>query len=145
MNKQRLLNVAKAVRESIDPESFLMAIFGKAGRQGRPQAQAPSCGTPCCTLGHYAARADLQDDFKLCNDHIFLRDTKKGDLGYACSLGYNFKPILDHFDILAIEADVLFGPHGCGGAESTEAAAVFIERYVAEEDFIKAIDVELGL
>lgn len=47
MNKERLLNVAKALRESTTPPDLFTMRFVMR-----------ECGTPACALGHYAARGD---------------------------------------------------------------------------------------
>lgn len=132
MNKQRLLAVAKAVRESPDPESFCMAAFG-GYRLNRPRAQEPSCGTPFCVLGHYAARADLQDDFKLIDDGLFERNVTF--YGCSTSLGYNYTAVLKHFVITPLEAEELFGCSGCGNATTPEQAAAYIEEFVRRQEF----------
>jgi hypothetical protein len=90
-------------------------------------------------LGHYAARTDLQDAFDLVYDgsggsmDIVIRGT-------IDILGYESKPILDHFDITADEAYELFSTHGCGEAMTDRQKAIdyirdFIDRH---EDKVQA-------
>ena len=110
MNKERLLNVAKALRESPNPDAFTMRTI------------AHPCGTPGCALGHYAARRDLQDAFNL--DHA----------GYLTSISDEspFETELKHFGISEEQEDELFGAWGCADAKTPLAAAEYIERFVAE-------------
>lgn len=119
MNKERLLNVAKALREAPDPKQFTMLRFGKPG---------DTCGTPCCALGHYAIRKDLQKTFSL---------GRRGDLCRASDsqqhfVGVDDDIVLKHFGINYAESDALFGMRGCGEAKRPEDAAAFIERFVNE-------------
>lgn len=113
MNKERLLNVAVALRSSPRPEKFTMAHYTNG------------CGTPACAFGHYASRQDLQD---LC--YI----TATGAIKYQGGGGlcdYDDEEILKHFDITDNEAQKLFAPHGCGDAKTPEDAIKFIESFVA--------------
>jgi hypothetical protein len=103
MNKVRLLNVARALRESEHPEKFTMREL------------VNMCGTPGCALGHYASRGDLQD--------VFLID------GYRMTTvgaGSIYDVTLAHFG-----EDELFGALGCGEAKTPVQAAEYIERFVA--------------
>lgn len=110
MNKERLLNVAKALRESEHPERFTMRTI------------AHSCGTPACALGHYAARRDLQDAFILL---------KHGELRATGDAASPFLAELEHFDISRAEEEKLFGVWGCNDAQTPLQAAEYIERFVA--------------
>lgn len=116
MNKERLLNVAKALRESPSPHMFTMVHYGHA------------CGTPACALGHYAARTDLQDAFELTQSG-FLVTTDAGD-GRHRTL---FKT-LEHFGINNDQENNLFGLRGCAEARTPIEAAEYIERFVAEHE-----------
>lgn len=136
MNKQRLLNAAKAVRETPSPGKFSMSRFGLE-TYPVPQVDSPGCGTPGCVLGHYAARADLQDEFKLVGSDIFLRDAvvpenfwERGGNG----LTYNADVICDHFQISSNQACQLFSTAGCEYAQTPWEAANYIERFVEEEE-----------
>lgn len=110
MNKERLLNVARALRESPAPEGFTMAKY------------AHECGTPACALGHYAARRDLQGILYI-DEHGDMRDTVSGE--EAC---YDDEFILEHFEFKGPkEANLFFSAYGCDGAKTALHAALFIE------------------
>ena len=115
MRKDRLLNVARALRESKNPEDFDMGMYGHA------------CGTPACALGHYAAREDLQHTFTLdaVNDSILVGEDW---------VGFDSRDVRDHFGITPSEALELFEAEGCAGAKTAIEAAEFIERVVAERE-----------
>ena len=111
--KQRMLNVAKALREAT-PGRFSQGDFGHF------------CGTPSCALGHYAARKDMQRTFGL----TFWggRLTAYGDL-----VNGDFTPIQRHFGISNDEAWNLFGMFGCDDAQSPDEAIEFIEAFAAKK------------
>ena len=115
MKKKRLLNVARALRESKEPDEFTMAYYGL------------SCGTPACALGHYAVRSDLQDEFSL---------DKEGDLIDQCGelVAYSDPSVRTHFGLTLEQADHLFSACGCGFAETALEAAEYIERWIAEQE-----------
>ena len=110
---ERLLNVAKALEESPNPDKFTMETFGH------------DCGTPACALGHYASRQDLQDAFLLDRDG-FLRD------GDGFTICYDDPDLLEHFDIRDFEAAELFSAIGCAAAETPREAANYIRAFVAK-------------
>jgi hypothetical protein len=114
MNKEALLNVARACRESKHPEKFTMEYY------------AHSCGTPACALGHYAARQDLQSDFYLDEEGVF-RTSMKGLESYATLTAF-----LRHFALTVQQEEQLFGMWGCNKARTPVEAAEYIERFVAE-------------
>jgi hypothetical protein len=120
MNKERLLKVAKALRESRAPDDFTMERFGN------------HCGTPACAMGHYAARRDLQRTFRFGKAYLAA---PRPTLLYAktdkCAY-IDHEEVLDHFGITYGQSDQLFGPHGCGNAQTANEAANYIERFVAE-------------
>lgn len=126
MNKERLLNVAKALRESKNPADFTMTTYAQ-------------CGTPACALGHYAARPDLQDTFKLIGDRegLYLKNVTHPSCGSSnCYCG---SAVCAHFDITPEQATELFAsgadeitPVGCGNPANAIEAAEYIERFVAE-------------
>lgn len=105
--KTRLLNVAKALRESPNPQKFDMGKWGHF------------CGTPACALGHYAAREDLQSDFSL--------SFWQGNLEFPGN-DHN-AAICEHFGINANEGMELFSFWGCGDAATTLGAALYIEAF----------------
>jgi hypothetical protein len=111
MNRERLLNVAKALRESNDPRDFSMEFYGHV-----------NCNTPACALGHYAHRTDLQDALILVNGCV-----RQSDGHYA---SYWTALVREHFDIDRDEVEALFSDSGCGNASTAIEAAEFIERFV---------------
>jgi len=121
MHKERLLLVAKALRESAQPDKFAMWTYHR-------------CGTPACAVGHYAARRDLQDFMQLAVD----RDTGSLRFGVwgATKLANDYwdynAAICSHFDITPDQREELFGADGCGDAETANQAARYIERFVAD-------------
>ncbi len=140
--KKRLLNVAKALRETQTPDDFRMSLFGNA------------CGTPACALGHYASRTDLQKAFVFRvnredaaynkrQSQAMLEDpsTYRGLISPhvatvkrpRAALWYDGPEILEHFGITDYQAELIFGGHGCGGARHPDEAAQFIERFVEEQ------------
>jgi hypothetical protein len=146
MNKiqaKRLLNVAKALRESKHPERFAMDQFVHTdwNYNATPTDDNNWCGSPACALGHYAARTDLQRVIKIAkaNRHaatdpklIFLNGKEfwwtPAEYGSK-----NISPINVHFGLSPYEMDLLFDSDGCGQAKSTRAAALYIERFVARK------------
>lgn len=114
MNKERLLNVAKALRETNFSDEFTMNRFGH------------SCGTPACALGNYAVRRDLQSAFSLSKDGSLRRRRGRIDLGI------DDDAVLEHFGITFQQSKELFAQTGCGNAESAGEAATYIERFVAK-------------
>lgn len=122
---QRLLNVARALRESPNPDKFDMVKYGHP------------CGTPACALGHYAARRDLQDAFGLraLSTSRDLYVTHDG-----LTTWYDDFDVREHFRLDTYdddeeegwsEAEELFGGRGCGGAKTAIEAAEYIEAFVA--------------
>ena len=111
MNKKRLLNVARALRESKTPNRFTMRTYAHA-----------ACGTPACALGHYAARGDLQRTLSLKNGELVHRNGE-----HVC---FDSPEVRDHFGITLSQAWGLFAIIGCGNAQTPKQAARFIERFV---------------
>lgn len=105
MNKQRLLDVARACREARVPGKFSMENF------------ANECGTPACALGHYADRRDLQDRFELKRSGYHNKPWLFFD-GHPS--GYHSDDVLEWFGINDDEAEELFAAEGCGGGETCE-------------------------
>ena len=123
IHRKRLLNVAKALRESKDPFAFDMTLFGH------------DCGTPACALGTYGARRDLQRTLflkrfrsRILGERVWIADSR------GRSIGYDSPAVFGHFGISADDADELFSSSGCGGARSPVHAARYIERFVARKD-----------
>lgn len=115
MNKERLLNVARALRESPNPVMFDMGLYNYV------------CGTPGCAFGHYVARSDLQSEFGFANGWpVFL---KTGEDAGAFS-----DESAAHFELDPQAIAILFDTHGCGGAKTALAAAEYIEAFVARHE-----------
>lgn len=145
---QRLLNVAKSLRESKTPKRFTMNkfVWGEMDRLAYDlrdvnaekfvQKERDFCGTPACALGHFGARTDLQSLLKIRTRVV--DGEKIAGLEYSRGLSedqdklvsYLDKRVQKYFGIDEGEADRLFGPDGCGNAKSVNAAANFIERFV---------------
>lgn len=119
MHADRLLNVAKALRESPSPDDFTM------------KAEVNVCGTPACAWGHYFFRTDLQSDF----EPIRLGDGRVSSYALHKATGeectFCSVPTLDHFGITIDQAHELFSITGCNDAETPTEAAEYIERFVA--------------
>lgn len=118
INKRRLLNVARAIDESPDPSEFHMGSYGIDN----------ACNTPCCALGHYAARTDLQSSFLLSQGQILTNDSARTEIGY------DDPAIREHFGITPSEADELFAAEGCGEAQTASDASEYIRSFVAEHE-----------
>lgn len=124
MNTQqanRLLNVARACRESEHADKFSMEEY------------AHPCGTPGCALGNYAMRQDLQKTFGLTTSPIHGRPWlmwKSISLVYFDSL-----KVMDHFGLIDGEAWELFSLAGCNNAQTPEEAADYIEQFVRDKGF----------
>jgi hypothetical protein len=110
---QRLLNVARACRESRNPERFTMRKY------------IHECGTPACAFGHYALRDDLQDFVRIVSGPMIVLQTTGDHLAGS--------HLLHHFAIGIWEWEELFGPGGCDKADTPEKAARFIEKFVEQK------------
>jgi hypothetical protein len=129
VNKGRLLNAVKALRESTRPDLFTMDRYVYDWSYMERCGGENLCGTPGCVLGHYASRRDLQD-FLLIDSRYFLRYAK---YEYR-SVIFDDRPVCNHFDITEDEADLLFGPRGCNNARTSIEAADFIEEFVRRKE-----------
>lgn len=132
-NKERLLNVVRALHEDPDPENFTMAREVWGGMRSRFGAR-PECGTPGCAFGHYAARRDLQDAFAIDRQGAFGASIREVTFGGEFGRGvyYCSDSVARHFGLSEGEIDDLFGPDGCGGAKTSVDAADYIENWVKE-------------
>ena len=113
---KRLLNVAKALRESPDPKNFTMHSYFDV------------CGTPMCAFGHYAARRDLQKSFR--NDPTGRWcpvDAAGNNVEAGIIDDYSIKT---HFGLNVDEQFMMFSATGCNNAKSNISAAEFIEKFV---------------
>jgi len=126
IHAKRLLNVARALRESPQPAAFTMGDYCYGRHDDYP------CGTPACAVGHYAARRDLQGLFRLSSGTLqILKDRRT-------YVWVNFCDEVDekaerHFGINSDEWTELFSYAGCDNAQTPEEAAAFIERFVARK------------
>jgi len=130
MNKQRLQNVVRAVREGRN-EDFNMSIY------------ANHCGTPACALGHYAARGDLQEVFSLSsvNGDSFKIPVYNNTF---TSIHTPFTVAAEHFDITIAETVELFSSSGCGkiGREPITAkqAIAYIENFITKHEVKEVVE-----
>jgi hypothetical protein len=133
MNKRqakRLLNVAKALRESEVPEAFNMSYF----LRNPTDNEHNWCGTPSCALGHYAARTDLQKKFKVgVTKGMDGRSWAQMILANGSTYYGESSVCVEHFGITYDEYDDLFDINGCGGAKTPIDAARYIEQFVKEK------------
>jgi hypothetical protein len=126
MNKERLLNIAKALREAPRPDKFTMS-------------DVHACGTPACAFGHYAARRDLQQDFQLptrCYENrdypwIFCNTVLVGAWGATRPTAMWGREASNHFGIPHDQVNELFCSDGCGNAKTATQAAQYIKRFVS--------------
>lgn len=132
MEFQRLLNIARALRESPEPEDFTMKRYFN------------QCGTPACALGHYVARTDLQSDFYHGRDGT-IRHRVYGIVWYddpdiQAHFGINREECMELFASPGDETDeedadgnLLVHDGGCGRARTAIEAAEYIEAFVARK------------
>lgn len=113
MKRERLLNVARALRESPKPNKFTMDMYAR------------DCNTPACAWGHYCFRQDLQSEFQLSpatglpidiftKNPVTLMDSRMDE----------------HFGLTSDQVIELFSVGGCGGAKTAIDAAEYIEEFV---------------
>jgi hypothetical protein len=134
LNKQRLLNVAKALREAPVPEKFDM------GRH------VHTCGTPSCAFGHYAARSDLQDEFSIDSSRESAHLPYQGVyLKNGAGICFSDDVVLTHFDLDEDDIGELFGSMAANPTDNNPEtyarlartcqtpieAAEYIEQFVA--------------
>jgi hypothetical protein len=124
MNAERLLNVARALREAPDNGNFTMEFYCWSGKEF-------DCGTPACAIGHYAARQDLQKLFFIANGQMMVH-YPNGDWPIMVDSDKSIVP-LQHFGITYEEWDELFDVDGCGNAATAIEAAEYIEQFVAKK------------
>lgn len=120
--RDRLLNVCRALDESPNQSDFHMGSYGDYGARCGFLWLGRSCGTPCCALGHYAGRGDLQRSFNLDKDGT-LRFGKR-------SIEYYSDEVLAHFGLTNEEAIELFGCQGCNDAQTPAEAIAYIRAFV---------------
>lgn len=123
--KQEILDVARALRESVAPAHFFdMKKWGYPVVNGffdKVLGKEHTCGTPACALGHYAVRKDLQSVFDLNLMGELLVNGRVRPLDWSL--------LAAPFDITDDEARKLFGPKGCDNAQTREQAATYLEAF----------------
>lgn len=115
IHKIRLLNVARALRESPNPGGFSMGV------------EFHECGTPACAWGHYVSRTDLQDHFIATpedREDGFARSIISGEM-----LIYDDGEVMQHFGVTKHEISDLFCASGCNKAATAIEAAEWIEQF----------------
>ena len=130
MNEDQAVNMVKMIRaldEAEHPNRFNMERYGR---------QHEGCCTPCCVLGHYAARRDLQDVIRLDSQGI-IRLTANTKVGFSGDpVDFDDFAILEHFGITKDQAYLLFDADGCGNAgRDIERAKYFIYGFLAGEGY----------
>lgn len=126
MNLERMNNLVTALQEA-SKQPLLCALFdmGKWGHDVTKKIAHP-CGTPACSMGHYAAREDLQNRFRLnSRGTICLRNNREVENITA--------EICNHFDIDNYQAEELFGSIGCGDASSLRDATKYVKKFIKRE------------
>ena len=127
MNYERLLNVALACEDAAKNdhlrEHFNMERF----------VHYNECGTPGCAFGNYAARRDLQRDYKIVKkvaDEFAGSNVNVIEYNDTEGLG---KSIGSHFDISRAQVEELFGVSGSGGSVNQFdpiGVALYIRKFV---------------
>ncbi len=145
---QRLLRVARALRESPAPLAFTMKCFIRGDSLDPSPVQVEEkhwCGTPACAIGHYASRSDLQRLMKVIHEPRWDVNENGQDIEVQTpeivfsalygvdELNFGDDKFLDHFGINYNQACQLFGESGCGRAKKPVTAAVYIERFVKRQ------------
>jgi hypothetical protein len=129
--RHRLLMVAKALRESPDPDKFRM------------DEVLHTCGTPACAFGHYVHRTDLQLAYKpqryAARDtgNWFWRPVLAGD---DTPVAFYDEHVRNHFGLTDDEQSELFDGDGCDMANTAIEAAEYIERFVERKYPLPALD-----
>lgn len=160
MNKrqaQRLLRVAKSLRESPNPKLFSMDVYVHSAANVVCQLAVDStyddegneidaidangvvlkeenfCNTPACALGHYGSRGDLQRIMRVGESRTDRNGTDGNFslLVYGNNRGVDFNDpkILEHFGINGEQAEDLFSMEGCDYAQTPLEAARYIEKF----------------
>ena len=141
VQKQRLLKVAQACRETKHPGHFDMDHWGQALYNAWDMSDEEAmntCGTPACALGNYAVRRDLQRNFRLdAYGHLRSRNGKPivlTDRNEWPTQHEKFEYLGEYFGITEDEALELFDADGCGNAEDDHIkAAEYIEQFVVRK------------
>lgn len=119
--RQRLLNAAQSVLDYDHSEDEVVPGEIYMGSYIKP------CGAPACVLGHYCAREDLQDDFRVVGRGI------RGRYSPGDGLGFDSIEVRMHFGLRFDESHTLFGEYGCRNAKSAEQVSEYIRNFVAKK------------
>lgn len=84
-----------------------------------------TCGTPACSMGHYASRTDRQRKFYLDQDGDLMFRGAKCDDTEAITDHYE-----DHFGLSSGESYELFESTGCGNAQTPAEAAKYVKAFI---------------
>ena len=122
VHERRLRNVIRALEESPNPKAFTMSCFVNGDEFDYRTGGNHFCGTPACALGHYAARRDLQREFRVITDHNGVR--------YLEDPMSAIDKSMKHFGLRDLEFQELFGAEGCGDAKTTKKAIRYIEKFI---------------
>lgn len=119
-NIKRLRALAEVLREA-DRVPFFRRIFTMStwGFSLSSDTADAECGTPGCSLGHYASRIDVQRVFILNN-----RGKVETKSGHALE-----SETAHHFGIDHLQFSQLFGSEGCGNAKRPGSAAKYVDRF----------------
>jgi len=125
----RLLNVAKACEETPYSEMFDMNRY------------AHCRGTPACALGNYAARVDLQSNFRFTESYGEFKLVDNVSTFDGLFVMVSNTSICAHFGITNDEEMCLFEVRGCGDAQTPQEAADYIRKFVKAK--LQARDAQL--
>lgn len=150
MNTKLLEACIQALRESKNPEAFFMRLYKWPFdaplwlHAANKKVKEEWCGSPACVLGHLAARTDLQNVLHFVGDNMMYAQkdvnpdvTQEEQPLYA---GENKGDVSAYFsdillaDIFGLNPDqmtALFGSNGCDGANTSQEAIDYIERFIA--------------
>lgn len=127
-NLKRLATVVVALRDAQRNQEmvdkFTMQQYGYASGSDDEH----SCGTPACAFGHYVARTDLQDTFRLGKDGdpLYIETATQSPMGAGLSAANR------HFRLEG-EGSRIFDADGCDNAETPGEAADFIQSFIIDE------------
>lgn len=145
IHKERLLNVAKALREEAARRKANPPR--NSGDRFNMECFANQCGSPGCALGTYAHRADLQSAFRIAKlaggtwwvvdaegEQVYVDGPERDpDTDELHGESYASRSIKEHFGLTDEQAAELFWMTGCGNAQTEHEAADYIEAFVARD------------
>ena len=120
-NIRRLRVLAEILRDA-DAVPFFRRIFTMSTwgfSLGSETASTPECGTPGCSLGHYASRIDKQRAFTLPPSGKVASRTGDNPQRRA----------EEHFGITPTQFNMLFSSEGCGNAKRPLSASRYVDRF----------------